>query len=50
MDAKWIIVLVFAIFYGLFEYYLNVRQKRNKNIVKSSDKKEPSVSSNFFFR
>jgi protein-S-isoprenylcysteine O-methyltransferase Ste14 len=39
MDTKWIMVLVFAILYGLFEYYLNARQKRNLNIVKSSDKK-----------
>lgn len=39
METKWIIVLVFAVLYGLFEYYLNSRQKRNLNIVKSSDKK-----------
>ncbi len=39
MDTKWILVLVFAILYGLFEYYLNVRQKSNINIIKTSDKK-----------
>jgi protein-S-isoprenylcysteine O-methyltransferase Ste14 len=38
MDIKWIITLLFAFLYGLFEFYMNVRLKKSNKVVKSGDK------------